>query len=423
MASNRKAATRSAVHLWICDQVGGVHVLCHVTSNPVVPMKWRQLEESSAYRCIVGGANICSISEDGEMFVRDKIKYSDPLGKAWLPTRYHVNQLSIGNHYIVAVLQEGGALIGNISRVRSSSYCPIKWEEITPPTPPKLAHIAMTTSDFLYGVTEGGDTYGCHGIPEDTRPITWEMLTKPPILSRRGFLANLFKSSPRLLFDHVTCSAEGLWCYTKCNDTLWLLSNQQSTNQIAWKSYTLPSHAPKLTSISGHPHNLLTLYGITECGKYLYEIQGKEAEPTLEITELPYHGHGDIVMATISCCMLYDEEEEEEDESLYPKLPKRSKEEVMNHYTIDNYQRQAINKERKRTRSDYNNDTKRIKEDTDYDYMLPYQQTSLSSPAKTKMYRHPFTHKLIRDIPVTIVTKRRVRHRVPHTLIIIQFIR
>ena len=410
----------SAVHLWICDDVGGIHVLCHVTSDPETQMKWRQVEEASPYGSVVGGANdsVCSVvKEDGELHVRDKIDYSNPLGKVWLPTHCHVTKVAIGNRYLVAVLKEGGTLIGNIGRVRSSSYCPIKWEEISPPFPSKLAHVTMTTSDFLYGVTEGGEVHGCHGISDDTRPINWEKLSKPPIVSMLGYISSLFRASSQLLFDNVTTSAEGLWCYSKRNDTLWLFqlpNDRFSTN--SWKSFPLKSPAPKLVSISGHPNNLLTIYGITEDGQCLYEMNGKEAEPVLSLTELPYHGHGDIVMTTVACSLLCGKEEINSEPSLYPKLPKMRREEVDDEvidttntlFTLDNYQRQ-IRSERKRRRNfdDQSNETKRGKDDyTDLSYLSSCQQTT--SP-RTKMYRHPFTHKLIRDIPVTIVTKKKVR--------------
>ena len=415
----------SAVHLWICDDAGGVHVLCHVTSDPETQMKWRQVEETSPYGSVVGGANdsVCSVvKDDGELHVRDKINYSNPLGKAWLPTHCHVTKVAIGSKYLVAVLKEGGTLIGNIGRVRSSSYCPIKWEEISPPFPPKLTHVAMTTSDFLYGVTEGGEVHGCHGISDDTRPIKWKKLSKPPIVSMLGYISSLFRSSSQLLFDTVTTSADGLWCYSKRNDTLWLfqLPNTGFSTSCSWKSFSLRNLAPKLASISGHPNNLLTIYGITEDGQYLYEMTGKEAESVVSLSELPYHGHGDIVMTTVACSLLTGKEESSIEPSLYPKLPKMRREnddEVIDTsdalFTLDDYQEHSRS-ERKRRRNfdDELYETKRGKDDTDFSYLSSCQQTT---PPRTKMYRHPFTHKLIRDIPVTIVTKRKVRHMYSYT--------
>lgn len=422
------SSLKKAVHLWVCDTDGGVHVLCHVTSTSTENMRWREVEETSQYLQVVGGSEdiVCSVN-DQELYIRDNVSYSMPLGKTWLPTGCHMTQVAVGSKYLVVILPEGGVLIGNVNPVRSKNFCPIKWEEISSHTPKKLAHITMTLDDVLFGVTSGGDVYGCYGIQELSRPLNWDFLSKPPIPARRGFLSSLFQSTPTVLFDHVTSNSEGVWCYSKRNDQLWLLTvrelamTDKVSRQTSWTRFNFESSAPKLTAITCHPENSFTLYGISEDGKTLFEMQASDSSVT--ISELPFHGCGDISMATISCCQVTSREEEEQTTpSLYPKLPKKEKGLCCENgtcsfclkrspltftgttftndlYTIDNYRQQLKTFRREeRNISSQSEGTKRFREDTDFSYLSPCQQVTTLNRRR----RHPFTHKLIRDIPVIV---------------------
>lgn len=474
MAFPREKISSTSLHLWVSDTNGGIHVLCHVnteaTSSSSQDMKWREVEENSDYHQLVGGASDVILGvdcSDKELFVRDKVSYSEPLGKKWLPTGCHVTHTAVGKQYIgVIIHEERRALIGTISLVRGSHFCPIKWEEISGDIPRDLAYITMTTDDVLYGITVGGVVYGCYGIRELTRPLIWEFLSKPPVPARKGFLSSLFGTTPTTIFDHVTSNGKGVWCYSQRNSEIWLLNiyeKPNKTHNTNWTRFNLPSSTPKLISITCNPMggtNETTLYGISEDGHGLYELI--PIGNKIDIFELPFHGYGDITMTTVTCSLLMKKEEKEVKTipSLYPKLPKLSPEKGLccengtcsfclgrssltsvstettstwgttamtgvtstslispgytkDLYTVDNYRQQIKDFRRgQRSHSPSLEGAKKAKEGNDFEYLSSPRQATPTTARKRRS--HSITQRLVRDIPVVVTTStsaERVRNK------------
>lgn len=438
----------SAVHIWICDTEGSVHVLCHVTDNI---MKWREVDGTiSQIHCSQNV--VCGISQsDQDLCIRTGVSFESPLGKKWARTGCLVEKIAVGRSYVAAWLKDGGILIGEIGLIRNTDFCPLKWFEIDDATPTNLKHISMNCNDVLFGVTANGDTYGCYGIQEKDHVLKWELLSKaPPLAKRRGFFRSLFQSEPSNLFDSVSCFSDGIWCYKKESHELWLLTIQgiifsnKLSRKASWTRHQLPDSTPKLAAISCHSLDQSILYGISENGDNVYMI--KLVGPVIQVSELPFHGCGDIVMVTLSCSLVDKKEDESATPSLYPKLPKKEKglccengtcsfcqyrsnleaRSTPQYRNID-YYREQLKKYKKEGRKHYSLSSaetrysipvtetgeddfdtepvsrKRRRDDNDeLSYLSPCHQVTPPPLKKRRYRRRPFTYPLIEDIPIAV---------------------
>ena len=441
----------SAVHIWICDTEGSVHVLCHVTDSI---MKWREVDGTISHIDCTHNV-ICGINQsDQDLCIRTGVSFESPLGKKWARSGCLVEKIAVGRSYVAAWLKDGGILIGEIGLIRNTDFCPLKWIEIDNATPTNLIHITMNCNDVLFGVTGNGDIYGCYGIQEKDHALKWEQLSKaPPLAKRRGFFRSLFQSEPSNLFDSVVSFADGIWCYKKESHELWLLiiqaiifSNNVS-RKASWTRHQFPDSTPKLTAISCHPSDQSILYGISDNGDTVYMI--KLVGPVMQVSELPFHGCGDIVMATLSCSLVHKKEDEPATPSLYPKLPKKEKglccengtcsfcqyrtnlasRSTPHRYSVD-YYREQLKRHKEEGRKRYslsNTETrystpvtesgeddfdiepvgkkrKRDDDDDDLSYLSPCQQVTPPPLKKRRHRRRPFTYPLIEDIPIVLTT-------------------
>lgn len=400
------------MHLWACDTNNEIHVLCHVTSTENFEMKWREVDGELSQ--VSSGSNIiCGITSDKQLHVRTNVSYQDPLGKKWAETGFDdIKQLAVGGAYLAVWLPKGGVLIGSTNLIRNRDFCPIKWGEIADATPTDLVQITMCCDDILYGITKGGAVYGCYGIREEMKPLQWELIAKPPAIAKSGFLKSLFKRS-NALFHDISCNSKGVWCYSKDNQEVWHLIIS-GKNKTSWTKYKLPNSTCQLISIKCHPLYPI-IYGLSIDSTTIYQIN-VTGPLLLSVNELPFHGCGDIVIATISCSIVYksnDEEEEEGVRSLYPKLPKdiccetgtcgfcltrntlnstKTFDEPRTKYPVPIEESRGSVAGRKRQR-----------EDTDYElvYLSPCHQAT--PPYKRRRhYSKRFTQQLIKDIPITV---------------------
>ena len=398
-----ESTSSSSVHLWVCDTEKEVHVLCHVTSSEKQESKWREVDGSMSE--VIGGSNgtVCGIS-DNELMIRTNISYSDPLGKKWCNTSLNeFKQLVVGRDYIAVWLPNDKILLGNVHLVRNRDFCPIKWGEITDSTPPQLAKMTMSHNNTLYGVTKGGEVYGCYGINEPMKTLKWELITKPPPIVKRGFLSSLFKRS-NALFHDIGCNTHGIWCYSKDNHEIWQLVIH-SKNKTSWSRYKLPSSTSQLISMTCNP-SLPVIYAISIDSITLYQIE-VSGPVLMNVTELPFHGCGDIVIATISCCLVTNDKEDTPPPALYPKLPKETDlccENGTCTYCLTRNTLAHISLPMTETSNKSIAGTKRHREsiDNEFEYLSPCHQAT--PPYKRKRYtRYSLTHRLIKDIPVIVV--------------------
>lgn len=325
---------KQSVHLWTCDEDGGVHVLFNTQYNGEEDRSqtWRECDGDQRSLACNNGGVVCGITRPSNTIaLRTNTTYDNPLGKKW----------SLSNDLTkVSKLAVGGKHMAMLSATDDCQVmtCPIPTRVITrdhfdpaylplPPSPASLHHIVMDTSDTIFGIANAGNIYVYRGITMDTRQGgDWKMLTKPPPIARRGgFLGKLF-SRERTLFIDVTVSDGNLFLLRTNPQEIWQLVNKEVDfgNKIeikcSWNSFKFKPKSPVISLISSNPLNHSELFGVTENNDIVrLDLTGR----AITINDnLPYHGLGDIVITSLSSCCVTEDVPTSVATPIYPKLPK-----------------------------------------------------------------------------------------------------
>lgn len=321
--------TECAINIWLCDSDGGLHVLCHaISSDPSIKSKWREVDGSMA-RVVCGpqGA-VCGISKtDHELYVRAGVGFNNPLGKNWSRTGHKSVDVAVGRKLLVSRIEKGDVFSAPLGVAGSADFSPLRWDGLSNDPPENLDHLVLDSSDTLYGVTGLGEVFVCPGLENRGCVAGWERLAKPPSAKLKiSLLSSLFRGSGTA-FCSVTAGANCLWCLRE--KELWQLVLSRGVGGLGlrrrtnWVKFTIPKERSVSRISAGGSH----LFAITDDGCSLLRL--KLCSPLVQWEELPFHGCGDITLSSLSVCCLPVEQQNASSlssPSLYPKLPKLSKE-------------------------------------------------------------------------------------------------
>ena len=330
MAYGITCEREEATHIWVCDSDGGVHVLCHVTSSKEQRMKWREVDGMMKEVHCGSEGLVCGVDNEGILNIRTDVTIDSPLGKKWKKTDCKVYKVTVGTKYIAIWNEENRILISHVGIVFSKDRRNLNWIEISDSLPKNLKHITLNYQDILYGITLSGEVYVCTGTQETKEDLKWQHVCKAPPLARRGgFLSSLLSGS-QSVFGCVVPSNEHIWCIRNDLQEIWQLLftevvfGDKSTHKTSWNRFKFDKNKLTFTLISANPMDNSVLYAITDVGDTVFNLNLQQQN--IEISELPFHGCGDIVLTSLSSCHVtgksHDNEKVPTTPSLYPKLPK-----------------------------------------------------------------------------------------------------
>ena len=312
-----------AVHLWTSDSDGCVHVLFNAfCSGDDVSMKWREGDGSqTSVVCsnrFVGGIGLT----DSCLALRTGVAYDSPMGKKWSLSSQSVKKLAIGSKYLAILTNDGRTLTCVVPGTIVRDVTELDFSEISSP-PKDIVHIIMDSKDVVYSITLFGEVQVCRGVGGENSPLKWEFFSKPPSLARRGgFLSSLFASKKPLFID-VAVFDEQMFFLRADPQEIWqlvvteILFGSKTQYRSSWNCFKFKARSQKLSLIASNPMNNNELFGVSEDGNALLrlDLQGK----SITISEMPFHGCGDITITSLSACHLTQDSIVPK---IYPKLPK-----------------------------------------------------------------------------------------------------
>ena len=311
-----------AVHLWTADTDGCIHILCNARcSNDNVSMKWRE-GDGSQTTIVCNNKHVCGIDMSNCLAARTGVAYDSPIGKKWSLSSQKIKKLAIGLKYLAVLTTDGRTLTCMIPDYIVRDVIELEFTEIQSFST-DIVHIIMDTKDVLYCVSSFGEVHVCRDISKDGSPLHWEFFTKPPSIARRGgFLSSLFASN-KILFIDVAVFDEQIFFLRAEPQEIWqlvvteILFGDKTQYKSSWNCFKFKPHSPKLSLIATNPLSKQELFGVSENGNTILalDLQGK----FITITEMPFHGCGDIVITSLSSCHL---KQDVPIPKIYPKLPK-----------------------------------------------------------------------------------------------------
>ena len=327
------AAPIEAVHLWASDSDGEVHVLCHVrSSNKDVSMRWRE-GDGGQREVFCGKGVVCGIDmKTDHLCLRRGLAFDSPIGKKWAISSQKVSKVAVGSKYVSVLTNNNQILAGRPKlHIIGDLVGEFLLTEVEGPLPKNLEHLIMDSNDVLYAVTSMGEVYVCRGMASEAETIKLEIVSKAPPLARRGgFLRSLF-SSKKNLFVSVTALNDQLFCLRKDPQEIWQLVitevvfGDKTCNKTSWNSFKFGPNPPNISLITANPlHSAKELFGVVEEDGSIVclQLEGK----TITVSELPFHGCGDIKITSLSASHLVQDLNEAplmaSTPKLYPKLPK-----------------------------------------------------------------------------------------------------
>ena len=325
------APPNSSKHLWVCDSIGGVHVLAHVTSQGNTnKMLWREVSgKMDRIVCGTSGSTpiVCGI-KNNQMYLRTGISSSKPLGLKWALARAEAVEVAIGTNYLVTKNSSNELLALRMAKFadKLSQSCSeivlTGWEAIEKKS--FLSLLVMDSTDTLYGFSPKGDVYTCGNLNEDNRMISWgngKVKGHPGSSFSLGSFVSWFSKSSTNMFQVSAVGSGCVWCLQKSPLVLWQLvlpppshSGSDRWKWLNWEKFTF-SDGMALSRLCGDPDSNNELFAISEENDTVYRLTLSSS--TVQIHDLPFHGCGDITLSSLSLSTVGDPSTP----SIYPKVP------------------------------------------------------------------------------------------------------
>ena len=332
MATPTKSTSSSSKHLWVCDTMGGVHVLTYVTTEGTKRPMWREVSGAmDRVMCGTSGSPsiICGI-RNNQLFLRSGVSPSKPIGESWAKTRVEAVEVAIGSRYLVTRNTRNEIHALKINKFATSLRKPSTeialagWEDIEKKS--FLSLLIMDSADNLYGFSTKGDVYTCGRLIDQDHIPSWGGKVKgsPSNLSVGSLINSVSSLFSRTSSNAFSMSAVGdgcLWCVQTSPPSLWQLvlppSSQSGSDRWKWSNWVKFTFSDNEmpAQVCGNPQSNSELFAISKARDTVTRLFLSSS--TVEFQELPFHGCGDINLSSLSLSIV----EESTTPSIYPEVP------------------------------------------------------------------------------------------------------